>query len=123
MKELNTNEVGVVAFSVDCIVFVSSSKVWRERSSSFVEGFLRACAVHLEGRDEAGKVKNANPLKRAPCRAILCACAHVLFMRGALNRFGEAAHAFDESDVGCRGLLARPIFWVLYSASGRSLGR
>lgn len=77
MKELNTNEVGVVAFSVDCIVFVSSSKVWRERSSSFVEGFLRACAVHLEGRDEAGKVKNANPLKRAPllCDFVrLCSC-------------------------------------------------
>eukprot|EP00752_Nemacystus_decipiens_P003398 g3144.t1 len=30
--------------------------MWRERSSSFVEGFLRACAVHLEARDEAAKL-------------------------------------------------------------------
>eukprot|EP00903_Cladosiphon_okamuranus_P014527 g13474.t1 len=30
--------------------------VWRERRSSFMAGFLRACAVHLEGRDEAGKL-------------------------------------------------------------------
>ncbi|CAM9448787.1 unnamed protein product, partial [Hapterophycus canaliculatus] len=31
-------------------------EVWRERSPSFLEGFLRACAVHIEGRDETGKV-------------------------------------------------------------------
>ncbi|CAN0042729.1 unnamed protein product [Scytosiphon promiscuus] len=31
-------------------------EVWRERSPAFLEGFLRACAVHIEGREEAGKL-------------------------------------------------------------------
>lgn len=35
---------------------VMPPQVWKEVGTSFLGGFLRACTVHMEGQDEAGKV-------------------------------------------------------------------
>lgn len=34
-------------------------QVWNEADTVFLNGFLHACTIHIEGRDEAGKVCSA----------------------------------------------------------------
>jgi len=50
---------------------VAVPQVWRERSSSFLGGFIRACAAHLEGRDEAGKVRDRHRQRFGPTGSTL----------------------------------------------------